>query len=70
MGRPYFIAMLPTLPKARNRFDFVPVLAPGTRFVTALMHPDVMQLILWFQKVMNRLRMRMPVVPGYELPDV
>jgi hypothetical protein len=29
--------MLPTLPKARNRFDFVPILAPGTGFVTALM---------------------------------
>jgi hypothetical protein len=59
MGRPYFIAMLPTLPKARNRFDFAPVLAPGTGFVTALMHAGATQLILWSQKVMNRHRIRL-----------
>jgi hypothetical protein len=39
MGRPYCIAMLPTLLKAKNRFDFVSILAPGTGFVTALMLP-------------------------------
>jgi hypothetical protein len=50
MGRPYFIAMLPTLPKARTNRIFV---ASGTGFVTALVHLDAMQLILWFRKVMN-----------------
>jgi hypothetical protein len=37
MGRPYFIAMLSTLPKTENRFDFVSILTPGTGLVTALM---------------------------------